>query len=359
MAEEIKNEELVEVVDLVKDSQARRYLLTINNPSEEQTDSYMYHYMEELEHVKYFMFQRERGNEKGTEHFQIFIIFSCAKRFSTMKRLFEKAHIEKCKGSNVQCRDYCSKSDTRVSGPYEFGDFAEERSRSDIKTLIELVKSGAPNDQILELMPNAYMKYIDKIERVRQELLQAELGNKLKELDTVYLYGQSGVGKTYTVLTYHGINKVYRISDYDKDPWYSYKNQDVVMFDEFRSQINFSKFLMLTDVYPCEVSARYSNKYANFTKLYIVSNIPLEQQYSWYKLNEPESYKAFLRRIKFVLNYQKGKVYVEKAEGGIEKLKTLFPDSIINMLDFSRLNTGTNSRQQVMKFELVDDDPVF
>ena len=44
---------------------------------------------------------------------------------------------------------------------------------------------------------------------------------------------------------------------------------------------------------PC----RYEDKVACFTEVYIISNIPLEQQYPNVQVEEPESYAAFLRRI--------------------------------------------------------------
>ena len=72
-------------------TQARRWILTINNPKE--TDEEMEKYVKELEHFKYVIFQREKGHEKETEHFQMFIVFSISKRFNTIKGYFPTAHI--------------------------------------------------------------------------------------------------------------------------------------------------------------------------------------------------------------------------------------------------------------------------
>lgn len=53
--------------------------------------------------------------------------------------------------------------------------------------------------------------------------------------------------------------------------------------------------------------ARYNNKLAMFTKVYIVSNIPLKDQYKETQLLEPQTYEAFLRRINAVYNFDKSK----------------------------------------------------
>ena len=51
------------------------------------------------------------------------------------------------------------------------------------------------------------------------------------------------------------------------------------------------------DGYPVELPCRYANKVACYTKVYLVSNIPLDEQYPNVQQNEPESWKAFNRRI--------------------------------------------------------------
>ena len=49
--------------------------------------------------------------------------------------------------------------------------------------------------------------------------------------------------------------------------------------------------------------ARYSNRIATHTKVWIISNISLLSQYANIQKDEPESWKAFLRRINTVRYY--------------------------------------------------------
>ena len=335
---------------------ARRWVLTLNNP--DKTDEDMVKYIESLEHIKYSIFQRERGHLKETEHFQMFLIFTIGKRFSTIKTLFPEAHIEACKGSNVQCRDYCSKQDTRVSGPYEIGEFQEERGRTDIKTIEELLKADADDKTIRELMPNAYQRYYNYIQTLRQNLLREEHSNKIKEnFICIYIYGKSGIGKTSSFFNEYG-NKAYFVKNYNKDPWFSYKNQDLVVFDEFRSQFDFSDMLNYIDLYPVELSRRYNDMYGNYTKAVIMCNDPPRMQYEWWYKNRYESWEGFLRRIHFVLEFQKDKIYVEKASKDIEELKKVLPKNMIELLDYSKLtfNKHTTDKSAIQTFEQVPID---
>lgn len=56
---------------------------------------------------------------------------------------------------------------------------------------------------------------------------------------------------------------------------------------------------MLTylDGYPVNLPCRYADKPAAFTKVFVISNIPIEKQYVEVQKYEPATYKAFLRRF--------------------------------------------------------------
>ena len=58
------------------------------------------------------------------------------------------------------------------------------------------------------------------------------------------------------------------------------------------------------DVWKIELPSRYSNKFACYNKVYIVSNWGLEKQYSELQREDKESWQAFLRRIHKVIYYK-------------------------------------------------------
>ena len=58
------------------------------------------------------------------------------------------------------------------------------------------------------------------------------------------------------------------------------------------------------DIYPLDLPSRYNNKVACYKKVYIISNWPLDKQYNNEKVNDKESYLAFLRRIHKVIIYK-------------------------------------------------------
>ena len=351
---EIKETQVIE--EPKKDSQSRRYMLTYNNPTE--SDEEFYNFLQNLEHIKYFMFSREKAPTTGTIHFQMFLIFKIGKRFSTIKNLFPNAHIEQAQKTSAQCREYCSKSDTHVSGPYEYGEFAEERSRTDIKNFYDLIYAGVSNMELQKLYPNLYLRQINNIDKIRRDVMNEEYAHKLREnLKVVYLYGQSRTGKTYNVLNHYGLNKVYRVTDYYKDPWENYMGQKTLIFDEFRSQFNVAIMLNYLDIYPISLSSRYNNKVACFDTIFIISNIPPSSQYTKTKEEEPETYKAFNERLHHVIYLTKEKCEVQKTKD-LEELKQLLPQVYLDKLDTSPIER----KEQIKMVELytpIDEDPIF
>ena len=57
------------------------------------------------------------------------------------------------------------------------------------------------------------------------------------------------------------------------------------------------------DVYPVTLPARYCNKVVCYNRVFITTNIPLEEQYQEVQKESPETWAAFLRRIHEVQVY--------------------------------------------------------
>lgn len=290
---------------MTRDSQSRKWQITINNPLEKgYTHEKIKEELSKLKSVLYYCMADEAGQ---THHTHIYVVFSSAVRFSTLKNKFKEAHLEIARGTSEQNRDYIAKSGkweknkkhgTIIPGTFEeFGEMPIERpgARNDLADLYDMVKSGKSNYQIMEEAPE-YLFHIDKIERVRQVIKSEEYREKFRELTVTYIHGKTGVGKTRHVMEKYGYSNVYRVTDYTH-PFDNYKGEDVMLFDEFRGQFKIYDMLNYLDGYPLELPCRYSNKQACYTKVYIISNIPFEEQYPNIKVEQINTWNALKRRI--------------------------------------------------------------
>lgn len=294
-------------------SRSRKWQLTINNPAqygmmhERITDI-----LSGYKSLVYWCMCDETG-ENGTYHTHVFLCFNDAVRFTTLKNLFPSAHFEMAKGTCQQNRDYVSKSgkweeskkaETNHPETFEeYGSMPIERqgARNDLADLYDMVKQGLTNYEILEVSPN-YIMNIEKIDRARQTVTEEKYKNEFRQLEVTYLYGKTGSGKTRGIMEQYGYGNVHRVTDY-KNPFDTYKGQEVIVFEEFRSDLKIGQMLNYLDGYPLELPCRYNNKVACYLKVYLVTNIALEEQYREVQRNYEETWQAFLRRIHKVVHY--------------------------------------------------------
>ena len=294
--------------------QRNAYQLTINNPDD---NGYTHSAIKEelisaFTTLRYFCMADEIG-EKGTYHTHIYVVFNSRVRWSKIKKSFPLAHIEVAHGSSESNLEYIKKtgkwentqkSETSVEGTFEvWGTFPIQKGKKpEMEELYEMVKNGYSNAEILAIN-NDYILQIDKLDKLRTMLLTEKYKDTRRtELRVIYICGATGTGKTRGVLDKHGDSNVYRVTDYEH-PFDGYSCQPVLAFDEFRSQLRISDMLQYCDIYPIELGARYSNKYACYETVYIISNWELEKQYLQVQADSAESWNAFLRRIHKVIVY--------------------------------------------------------
>lgn len=296
--------------------QSNKYLLTINNPLEwgYSHDKIKEILIKDFTTLDYFCMADEIGNKTNTLHTHVFVYLKSRVRLDKVDKAFPNIHIDKCKGTPSQIISYVrkdgkweldEKGDTSVEGTFEeWGTRPSDSKgrRSDMQELYQMVVDGYTNAEILAINQD-YILQIDKIDKIRTTILMDKFKDKRRiDLEVVYVYGKTGAGKTRDILDEHGDESVFRVSDY-QHPFDAYACQPIMVFDEFRNSISISKCLQLCDVYPIELGARYSNKFACYNKLYIVSNWTLEQQFQDAQLHDRETWLAFLRRIRKVVVY--------------------------------------------------------
>lgn len=297
------------------DIQSARWLLTINNPhtKDYSQDRILQKFLRDFKTLDYLCMADEQGS---CYHTHVFVCFSSRVRFSKIKKAFPEAHIDKVKGTVSDNVAYVRKSGkwaedikhgTKIEGTFrEYGERpADSRGkRKDMTELYQMIQDGYSNVEILNHNQD-YIINLDKLDKIRTLVLTEKFKATMrKDIEVIYAYGKTGTGKTSGVLREYGCEKVYRVTDY-QHPFDSYNCQPVLAFEEFRSSLPLKDMLNYCDIYPLELPARFANKYACYNTVFILSNWPLERQYVEMQQVDPDSWKAFLRRIKKVRVYSK------------------------------------------------------
>lgn len=300
-------------------TQARKWQLTINNPHDHGMTHDVIIDRAQKFNPDYFCMADEIG-ACGTYHTHVYIYSTSPMRFGTLKRRFPTAHIEKAIGTSQENRDYfrkegkwedSAKVETRVEGTFkEFGVLPNEASEKSPKMaqLMQDVKDGFSTTEIIENDPSFAFK-INDIDVLREKLLFEKFRKINRKLNVIYLYGDSGTGKTRSIYEKHAPEDIYRITDYSGQSgvrFDDYHGEPVIVFEEFHSQVPISAMLNFLDIYPLRLPARYRDRVACFDTVYITSNIPLKDQYSDIQKHELETWRAFLRRIHKVIEFRRG-----------------------------------------------------
>jgi len=309
--------------------QSRKWQLTINNPKEKGlTHEVLKESLLKFTGMVYWCMCDEIGSEL-TYHTHIYFALRTPTVHTVVENRFPGIHRENVKGTSQQNRDYVLKDGEKYNkspdGSYNYTDGSgkthtgvnysstfeewgempvEHQGKSkDVEKIYSLIKDGASNLEIIDAVPSGMMN-IDKIERTRSMLRDAHFANSWRDLHVTYIFGSTGAGKTRFVMDKYGYQNCYRVTDY-KHPFDTYDGQDVLIFEEYRSQFKIADILNCLDGYPLLLPCRYFNRQACYTKVFIISNLPLEKQYTTVV---QESRSAFYRRIHQVREYQNGSV---------------------------------------------------
>lgn len=238
--------------------------------------------------VKYVIYQKEVG-ESGTPHFQGYAEFTKPIRLSGVRRLLGTAHWEPRKGTRDEARAYSSKEDTRVEGPWEYGDWGKggQGSRTDVSGLKEKVMSGAPLKEIFESETLSFLKYSRSVEKARL-LYQPK---RDWPVEVTVLVGPTGVGKSKYC-------REVAPNAYWKQPsnwWDGYDGQADVVLDDYYGWLPFHELLRVLDRYEHQVQSKGGNTQLLAKRIWITSNKSPDQ---WYDQSKRTYYlKSLYRRL--------------------------------------------------------------
>lgn len=266
--------------------QVRNICFTINNP--ELTPTALEEAVRNAFAYSYLVFQLEKG-EQGTPHYQGYVEFPGPKAFTRVHRVLCNGHLESRRGTAKQASDYCKKADSRLDGPWEFGQLSQQGARSDIGAAIDALREGGMS-AALERYPETVARYRSGLSFVDVELHKFD---RRDPPEVTLLYGPPGCGKTR--FAFDSEPRLVSVSGSLK--WYDgYNGEEAVLFDDFDGKFSaapLKQLLLVLDRYPLRVEVK--GGHVNFVakRIYITTNIHPTKWYDW---SEREAQFGALRR---------------------------------------------------------------
>lgn len=269
----------------------RSYVITINNwtLTDHNNLCALFPYK-----AKYLVFGREVG-EQGTPHLQVYIELRNAMTMKALNKcLKNRAHIEFRVGTAQQASDYCKKD-----GDFEeFGELSQQGKRTDLKEVVDFVKEGKSFQEIIELT-SSYQAM-----RMAEKCLSIFEPPRDTKPYVIYCYGSSGLCKTRMAYLDNPDSRVHKQPAASFKWWQGYDRQEIVIIDEFRSQIPWDRMLELLDYYPTVVENKGGSRQFKPLKIYITAPYSLTEQY----IDVDEQKYQLWRRIDEVWYFKKNNI---------------------------------------------------
>lgn len=214
---------------------------------------------------KYGIIAKEGKAEEKTDHLQFVITFTQTMRLAALKKICPQAHWEVVRNLNLAII-YCMKE-----GDYIIQDNKKQGQRTDLKEVVDFIKEKKGNQRaVLDAYPNEFLKYGANIAKV----CALSVPPRDKPPVVVWISGETCLGKTRAVSDWcKRTNKSCWTSTASLDDfWNGYENQDVALFDDFRSTTcKFEWLIKILDRYPIITNIKGSYTQVNSDYIFITS----------------------------------------------------------------------------------------
>ncbi|KER18201.1 hypothetical protein T265_16225, partial [Opisthorchis viverrini] len=173
----------------------RNFVVTINNPTETPDELVRLFLANNIQYA----FQRERGREEGTEHYQMCLHFQDAKTCRQVITLLPGCHVEFARNP-IAARRYRVKADTGIEGPWTNDEEKTEGAKKEntMHEIVEKYESGTRIHQLAEEYPNLFARNFNNICRTLD--LVCHYTPRSTKTEILWFYGKTGTGKSSKAL---------------------------------------------------------------------------------------------------------------------------------------------------------------
>lgn len=251
----------------------------------------------DMDKIIYICAQLEKGEKTDYVHVQGYIEVNRSMRYSELGKLLGvAAHIEPRRGTRLQCKQYCTKQETRIDGPWERGTWHEtgQGRRTDLIEGCDCVRVGGLLGLIDE-HPELYVKYHRGFEKLHLRLTEPD--RCFRKVTVRVYWGTGGSGKTRRCWEEASYERLFPFPLQTKDSLWcdGYEGQDSILLDDFDGSVmKFKTFLRFVDGYPLQIPIKGGFVWANWTTVYITANSHPRQ---WWHVGFP---KELERRLSII-----------------------------------------------------------
>lgn len=262
----------------------------------------------ESKDMTYLVFQQEECPTTKKKHWQGYIEFKNRKRFEQVKDVLgQKAHIEARRGNSQQASDYCKKTETAVPGTQHEEGTLSKPAECGLDAVKAMIDAGGNAEDVAEQHYGQYMRYRKNIDHYIAMKYKQRIPKGFQLPHVEVFWGAPGTGKTRLVEERAAAcgKTLFRMDFGDRDRvwWDGYAGEEWLLMDDFKGQMDRTRFLKLTGGYGhlqlWPVKGSMTSIY--FTHIFITSNTPPSEWYPWLS---PYEKGAIERRLPKVTEFK-------------------------------------------------------
>lgn len=270
---------------------SRAFQLTLN-----QIEKYndIKNYFMKFKSLNYWLAGKEFGEKTKHCHIHIYAHFTNALRLNIKKCL--GAHVEICRGSPKQNIDYIKKPETTIID--EWGELPHQGK-------LNIIDIESMNAEDRKNIPLIYYNIIRKINE--KENNEITINNFKKEIKSIYIWGESGVGKTTLAIKiiekYMSIKniKTFNSIKHEGNFWIGIGESKIALYDDFRdSHMKPSEFINLIDYNIHNMNIKNGSVKNNYEIVILTSVQSPELIYLNMTEKDQEPKKQWLRRLNII-----------------------------------------------------------
>lgn len=286
---------------------SRRWTFTYFIPSEEEDDfKYAEQRLREHKDFRGLALQYERCGTTGRIHIQGYCEFNKPVRQRAFKLLLaDHCHVEPARSSRETNIDYCTKEDTRVKGPWVDDVLREPVSQGRRNDLLDLGKrimgQEITYNDLCHERPDMVIKFPRGLTELYTQSNIAYSTSLRPDIQVEVIFGPAGSGKTRFAL--RSLEQTFILDGSNSDTlWFDgYREQTIILIDDFYGWIRHGTLLRILDIYPYRCPIKGGHTYAAWRTVYITSN---RHPSTWYTKIPWLEDQALQRRIKHIWEVQ-------------------------------------------------------
>lgn len=186
-------------------------------------------------------------------------------------------HFEKAKGSAQDNFDYCTKSDSRLFGPWSMGTMPKQGKRTDWDDVKDDLQNGKTVNAVL--LEHPHLAPCKKGIEALAEAVLPPVPIK-RDIFVWYIWGSPGVGKSHRV--HYAFPNAYCITGklHEGKSFDRYAGEDTLILDEWQDyEWPLTTMNGILDCWRLTLQCRYANREARWTTVVIVTNHKLSEAY--------------------------------------------------------------------------------